>query len=187
MFSATRQVGRQAELLIDDRDAVLAGGDRVGDLDRLAVDQDLAAGVGLVGAREHLHQRALAGPVLAHQRQHLAAPGLELHVVERFDAGKGLGDAAHLQGRRTHTLCRRVVHGRSHVSSSGFRHRRRRFYLAVIWSGRLLVDQNFPVRTEVQVQRQDRGTDRRRLPPDQSPSAAGDVAGFRRRGGQQRR
>ena len=62
--------------------------DRVRDLDLLAVDQDLAARVGLIGAREHLHQRALAGAILTHQRQDLAAPGPELHVVERLEPGK---------------------------------------------------------------------------------------------------
>ena len=87
---------------------------RVGDVDDLSVDQDLAARVRLVGAREHFHQGALAGAVLAHQGLDFPAPGFQLHIAESFGAGKGLGDAAHLQGRRTHTLCRRVVHGRSH-------------------------------------------------------------------------
>ena len=37
----------------------------------VAVEQD-AALVGVVEARQQLHQRGLAGAVLAHQRQHLA-------------------------------------------------------------------------------------------------------------------
>ncbi len=108
------QVGQQAEFLIDDRDAVLAGDMRVGDVHDLAVDQDLPAGIGMVGPRQHLHQRALAGAVLAHQGLDLSAPGLELNVAESLRTGKSLGNAAHLQGRRTRTLCRRVERGRSH-------------------------------------------------------------------------
>ena len=38
-----RQVRRQRQLLVDDGDAGALGGDRVADLHRLAVDQDLAA------------------------------------------------------------------------------------------------------------------------------------------------
>ena len=93
------QVRRQAQLLVDDGDAGALGRDRVGDLDRLAVDQDLAAGIGVVGAREDLHQGRLAGAVLAHQRLDLAAPGLELYAVQRLHAREGLADLAHLERR----------------------------------------------------------------------------------------
>ena len=102
-----RQVRGERQLLVDDRDAVPLGGDRVAaDLDRLAVDQDLAARIGLVGAGEDLHQGRLAGAVLAHERLHLAAPGLELDVVERLHAGERLGDVAHLQRRHAALRCR---------------------------------------------------------------------------------
>ena len=92
-----RQVRRECQLLVDDGDAVPLGRDRVGDGHGLAVDQQLAAGVGLVRAGQNLHQRGLAGAVLAHQRQHLAAPCLEADVVERLDPGEGLGNSAHLE------------------------------------------------------------------------------------------
>ena len=127
------------------------GGDRVGDLDRLAVDQDLAAGVGLVGARQDLHQRRLAGAVLAHQRLDLAAPGLELDVVERLHAREGLGDPAHLQRRRPRHL--------GHASSSPAPPRSP------------TATQHIAAGAEVQVQRQDRGPDRRRIAPDRAAHA----------------
>ncbi len=43
---AHRQVRSERQLLIDDRDAIGARGDRIAGDDRRAIDQDLAAGVG---------------------------------------------------------------------------------------------------------------------------------------------
>ena len=51
----------------------------------LPVDADLAL-VGLVEAVEDVHQRRLAGAVLAEQRVHLAAPEVEVDAVVRDDA-----------------------------------------------------------------------------------------------------
>ena len=67
-----REVGEERRLLVDDGDAGVA---RVGgavEVDRLAVDQHVA-GVGPVDAGQQLHERRLAGAVLADQRVHLAA------------------------------------------------------------------------------------------------------------------
>ncbi len=41
------------------------------------------AGVGRIDAGQHLDQRRLAGAVLPEQRMHLAAPDIEIDVVER--------------------------------------------------------------------------------------------------------
>ena len=60
-------------MLVDHADA---GADRIAraaELDRLAVDQDLAL-VGPVEAGEDVHQRGLAGAVLAEQAEDLARP-----------------------------------------------------------------------------------------------------------------
>ena len=57
---------------------------------------DLAR-VGPVEAVEDVHQRRLAGPVLAEERVHLAAPQVEVDVVVRDDARELLADAAHLE------------------------------------------------------------------------------------------
>src|SRR5215218_10809099 len=60
------------------------------------IEQDLAL-VRLVGAREHLYKRALAGAVLTQDHVHLAPLELEVHPVERCNAGEALRDATHLQ------------------------------------------------------------------------------------------
>ena len=100
MFSATVSVGRVLELLEDDGDAEVAGGDRgqrrVGDL----VDDDLAP-VGRVVAGDDLDERGLAGPVLTEQGQHGAADGVEVHPVEDLDATERLADASAPGGRRS--------------------------------------------------------------------------------------
>ncbi len=64
-----------------------------------ALENDLAA-VGLIDPRKDLHERGFARAVLAHQRVHLTAAHLKLHIVEGQHAREGLGDGAHLeQGR----------------------------------------------------------------------------------------
>ena len=55
----------------------------------LPLIEDLAL-VGPVEAVEDVHQRRLAGAVLAEQRVHLAAAEVEVDVVVRDDAGKAL-------------------------------------------------------------------------------------------------
>ena len=60
---------------------------------RLAVDQDLAL-VRLVEPVEDVHQRRLAGAVLAEQRVHLALAQVEVDAVVRDDAGEPLRDPA---------------------------------------------------------------------------------------------
>ena len=64
--------------------------------DLFAVQQDLAL-VGPVEAVEDVHQRGLAGAVLAEQGVHLAAPQVEIDAVVRDDPGKPLRDPAKLQ------------------------------------------------------------------------------------------
>ena len=64
--------------------------------DRLSVQQDLA-GIRAVEPVEDVHQRRLAGAVLAEQRVHLAAPDVEVDVVVGDDARELLADPAHLE------------------------------------------------------------------------------------------
>ncbi len=64
------------------------------------------AGVGLVGAGQHLDQGGLAGAVLAEQAVHLAGRDVEVDAVQRADAGELLDDAPHREQRR---------HGSSHI------------------------------------------------------------------------
>ena len=65
----------------------------------LPVEQDLAL-VGLVEPVEDVHQRRLAGAVLAEERVHLALAQVEVDVVVREDAGEALRDAAELEDGR---------------------------------------------------------------------------------------
>ena len=62
----------------------------------LAVEQDLAV-IGLGQPVEDVHERGLAGAVLAEQGVDLAGPDLEVDVVVGDDARIALGDAAHLE------------------------------------------------------------------------------------------
>ena len=61
----------------------------------LAVDEDRAL-VGLVGAVQRLHQRRLAGAVLADDGVDRAAADLEVDAVVGDDAGEALDDVAQL-------------------------------------------------------------------------------------------
>ena len=63
-----------------------------------ALDPDLAL-VGVVEPVEDVHQRRLAGAVLAEQRVHLALAEIEADVVVGDDAGEALRDPAHLEDR----------------------------------------------------------------------------------------
>ena len=72
----------------------------------LLVDQHLA-GVGLVDARQQLDQRALAGAVLAQQRQHPASMHVQRHVVDGLRAAEALADALEAE-QGTHAVAPRV-------------------------------------------------------------------------------
>ena len=77
-----------------------------------AVDQHLA-GVRLDHAREHVHQRRLAGAVLAEQRMDLAAVEIEVDAAQRLDAAETLDDPAHGEQRRGRVQ-RRLARKRAH-------------------------------------------------------------------------
>jgi len=81
------EIGHQVKLLIDHPDAQPFGRFRAVDRRALAVDLDRAA-VGDICAGENLHQRRLAGSVLADERMHFAASDVERHAVERAHAGE---------------------------------------------------------------------------------------------------
>ena len=89
------------EVLVDHADAAGDGVGRAGDLDRLAVEQDLAL-VRRGEAVEDVHQRGLARAVLAEQRVDLARADGQVDVVVGQDARVALGDAAHLERRGDH-------------------------------------------------------------------------------------
>jgi hypothetical protein len=72
-----RQVRNQAQFLVDRADADLACPQRTVELDRSAIEENLA-GVGANRAAENLHQRRLARAVLA--RHHVDLSGTHVQV-----------------------------------------------------------------------------------------------------------
>ncbi len=87
------------EVLVHHADA---GRDRVArtaDLHRLVVDQDLAL-VGLEQPVEDVHQRRLAGAVLAEQGMDLAGLDGQGYVVVGHEVAEALGDAAQFESQR---------------------------------------------------------------------------------------
>ena len=92
------QDGDQHEVLVDHVDATIDRVGWAGDRDRRPVQEDLA----LVRGREpveDVHERRLAGAVLAEQSVDLAGTDLEVDAVVRHDPGVPLRDAAHLERR----------------------------------------------------------------------------------------
>ena len=67
----------------------------------VAVDRDGAL-VRRVHAREDVHQRRLAGAVLAEQRVDLAGLQVEIDAAQRLDAAEALGDARASSGAAGH-------------------------------------------------------------------------------------
>ncbi len=86
----------QHEVLVHHPDAVLDRRLRRAQLRRLAVDQDLAL-VRPVEPVDDVHQRRLAGTVLAEQRVHLALAQVEVDGVVRDDAWEALRDPTKLE------------------------------------------------------------------------------------------
>ena len=84
------------EVLVHHADPALDRVLRRAEGDALAVEEDLAL-VGLREPVEDVHQRRLAGAVLAEQRVHLAAAEVEIDVVVGDGAGEDLGDSPQLE------------------------------------------------------------------------------------------
>ena len=84
-----REVGEERGLLVDDRDALLAGRARIALVEGAAVELD-GPGIQGVQTREGLHQGGLPGPVLAEQPDHLPGVDHERGVVERLHTAEAL-------------------------------------------------------------------------------------------------
>ena len=87
-------IRQQRELLKHHTDAGGHGVERRGKGDGLAVDDDVPA-VRWIESIEQAHQRALAGAVLAEQRQHLAGENVEIDLVVGDHGAEAFDDAAH--------------------------------------------------------------------------------------------
>ena len=98
MFSATVNTGMSWKCWCTmPMPAAIASAELV-ELHRLRREPDLA-GVGLVQPEHDVHQRALAGAVLAEQAVHLALVQGEVDVLVGDDAGEALGDPPDLEDR----------------------------------------------------------------------------------------
>ena len=116
------QVGDRHQLLMDHRDARDQGVVWRGEGDTVAAPFDVAA-VRPVETCEHLHQRRLAGAVLAHERMHLAGPEVDRHrvqhgqtaeVLAQFESSEHRGTEGAFSasgGRRRHRPARRSADG----------------------------------------------------------------------------
>src|SRR3954467_5736881 len=83
---------------MDDDDAERLGIVDVAEAALLAIEDDGAlVAAGRVDAAEHLHQRGLAGTVLADEGVDLPGFNREVDIAQRLHAGKALADVTHLQ------------------------------------------------------------------------------------------
>ena len=98
----------EGELLIDDDDARSATVERGSKMRRLAVDKDLAFAWAKI-AREDMHERGLAGAVLANDRVNFASAKAQVDMVERKNAREPSGHPGDLDDMRTGRHLRPVL------------------------------------------------------------------------------
>ncbi len=91
-----RQIGRDAELLMDHGDAGGAGIADRSKPDFLSIQRETAREF-RVHAGDDFHQRALAGAVFADETVDLAGGKREVDPAERLDTAEGLGDAVQFE------------------------------------------------------------------------------------------
>ena len=90
----------QRQVLVDHLDAELAPLAGIERQDVLAVEFD-RAGIGAIDAGDGLHQRRLAGAIVADEADHLARLDRQVDAMQHVDGAKALADA--LQGEKGHT------------------------------------------------------------------------------------
>ena len=83
------QIRKQRRLLVDDGDSGVPRGRGAAERDLLTVDEQ-STGVGAVNAGQDLHERRLAGTVLAHQPVDLAGKQVNRHVDQCAHRSKSL-------------------------------------------------------------------------------------------------
>src|SRR6185295_6660375 len=87
------ELGREREVLVDGLDPERTGLDRRAERDLAALEQDLSRVRGL-DAGQALHERALAGAVVADEGDDLAGEDGEVRAAQRAHAPEALHDAA---------------------------------------------------------------------------------------------
>ena len=103
-----RQVGEERRLLVDHRDARVAGIRGAVERDRLTVDQHVAL-VGPLYAGEHPHDRRLAGAVLTRERPDLSGAQRDRDVPRGAHRAVGLAGALEGDDRCSRLSCRLLV------------------------------------------------------------------------------
>ncbi len=91
-------LGNKIEFLVNGADPQLLRIVGTADMHWLALEQNLAR-VGGINAGKDFDEGGLARPVLAQQHMHLGGPRIEVHALERKDAGEMLDDPAHFNKR----------------------------------------------------------------------------------------
>ena len=91
-----RHVLDEHEVLVHHADAVLDGDAGTGDVHLLAMHEDLSLSR-LVQADEDVHERGLAGAVLAQERMDLAFPYGQVNVLVGIERAEALADVFHPQ------------------------------------------------------------------------------------------
>ena len=94
-LATAREVVAQGQVLPHDRQALVAGGDRIAGERLPAIST--RTGVGHRGLRDALDERRLAGPVLADQREDLTAVQLEIDALQHLDRAEPLVHVAHAE------------------------------------------------------------------------------------------
>ncbi|CCE05180.1 hypothetical protein BRAS3843_1310047 [Bradyrhizobium sp. STM 3843] len=115
------QLGDEIELLVDNGHAGVFGITHVAERHRAARDPDVAV-VARVHAGEDLHQGALSGSVLAHQRVHFAVAQIEIDAMKGLDTREGFGDllcAQHVVAARPPGASAKLDHARRDAPSFG--------------------------------------------------------------------
>ena len=98
-----RQQRHQRQFLVDDDDADALGIVDAGKTAFLAEEADRALVAAMrIDARQHLHERRLAGAVLADDGVYFAGAHIQVDVLQRLHAGKRLGDVAHFKNDVVH-------------------------------------------------------------------------------------
>ena len=93
-----REIGRQVQFLINNRDAFCLGFRRIREFDGFSVKLN-GSRIRLVNSGDDLHQGAFPGAILPHHRVDAPLLNFERNVLQSLDAGKTLRNSLYLEDR----------------------------------------------------------------------------------------
>src|SRR5690606_12230526 len=100
------QIVAERQVLVDDFNAAVTRVDAVGEAHGFAIEPDVAL-TGPEVAGDNLDDGRLAGAVVAHQPDHLAAAERQIDALERVDGSEALVDVAQFEQWAAHCACLR--------------------------------------------------------------------------------